>query len=70
MGKGDKKTKKGKIIMGSTGVIRPRKKKKPVIAKSAKKAEKAEKVADTEEKKTAKKPAAKKPKKESTETAE
>jgi len=69
MGKGDKKTRKGKIIMGSTGVTRPRpsKKIKPVVAKSAKKVEKA---ADTEEKKTAKKPAAKKPKKESTETAE
>ncbi len=28
MGKGDKKTKRGKIIMGSYGVRRPRKKKK------------------------------------------
>lgn len=27
MGKGDKKTKRGKIIRGSNGVIRPRKKK-------------------------------------------
>ncbi len=28
MGKGDKKTKRGKIFMGSYGVSRPRKKKK------------------------------------------
>jgi 30S ribosomal protein S31 len=65
MGKGDKKTRKGKIIMGSTGVSRPRpsKKIKPMVAKTEKKAEK---VAETEEKKTAKKPVAKKPKKEET----
>lgn len=67
MGKGDKKTKRGKIIMGSTGVSRPRKKIKPVVAKSDKKIEKIEEVS---EKKTVKKPAAKKPKKESTESAE
>jgi 30S ribosomal protein S31 len=30
MGKGDKKTKKGKIFMGSYGVSRPGKKSKPV----------------------------------------
>jgi ribosomal small subunit protein bTHX len=37
MGKGDKKTKRGKIIIGSTGVRRPRKKKryKPVIVQKA-----------------------------------
>lgn len=29
MGKGDKKTKRGKIIMGSYGKLRPRKKNKP-----------------------------------------
>lgn len=29
MGKGDKKTKRGKIILGSYGVSRPRKKRKP-----------------------------------------
>jgi 30S ribosomal protein S31 len=28
MGKGDKKSKRGKIVIGSTGVTRPRKKKK------------------------------------------
>ena len=28
MGKGDKKTKKGKIVKGSYGVIRPKKRKK------------------------------------------
>ncbi|HCZ09689.1 MAG TPA: 30S ribosomal protein THX [Flavobacteriaceae bacterium] len=30
MGKGDKKTKRGKIIRGSNGVSRPRKKSKPI----------------------------------------
>lgn len=40
MGKGDKKTKKGKITIGSFGVIRP-KKKKPVDIVAAKKAKKA-----------------------------
>jgi ribosomal small subunit protein bTHX len=39
MGKGDKKTKKGKIHIGSYGVKRPRKaKKKAATAKKAKKA--------------------------------
>lgn len=38
MGKGDKKTKRGKIIMGTSGRLRPRKKKKPVaVAKPKKK---------------------------------
>jgi len=31
MGKGDKRTKKGKIIIGSNGVSRPKKKKKPTV---------------------------------------
>jgi len=31
MGKGDKRTKKGKIILGSFGVSRPKKKKKPTV---------------------------------------
>ncbi len=31
MGKGDKKTKRGKITMGSFGVRRPRKKTKPFV---------------------------------------
>jgi len=31
MGKGDRRTKKGKIIKGSYGVSRPKKKKKPVV---------------------------------------
>ena len=39
MGKGDKKTKRGKIIMGSYGKKRPRKdEKKPVIPLKPKKA--------------------------------
>lgn len=57
MGKGDKKTKRGKIIIGSHGVRRPKKKKaspepvvKPVKKKSATKA-------DAEEKKVKKTPA-------------
>lgn len=38
MGKGDKKTKRGKIIMGTYGKLRPRKKSNaPVAAKPAKK---------------------------------
>jgi len=70
MGKGDKKTKRGKIIMGSRGVSRPSKNNrvKPVIVKTEKKEAKA--VVEDAEKKAAKKPAAKKPKKEATESAE
>jgi 30S ribosomal protein S31 len=37
MGKGDKRTKRGKIHIGSTGVTRPKKKK--VVKKAAVKAE-------------------------------
>ncbi|MBN9351001.1 MAG: 30S ribosomal protein THX [Chitinophagaceae bacterium] len=40
MGKGDKKTKKGKIFMGSFGNKRPAGKKKPVIQAADKPAEK------------------------------
>lgn len=36
MGRGDIKTKKGKISKGSFGVLRPHKKAKPVIAAKAK----------------------------------
>lgn len=36
MGKGDRKTKKGKITKGSFGVIRPKKKKKETPAKKTK----------------------------------
>lgn len=32
MGKGDKKTRRGKIVMGSTGVTRRKNKKKSVVA--------------------------------------
>ncbi len=35
MGKGDKKTKKGKRHIGSTGVRRPKKKKKAAVKKAA-----------------------------------
>ena len=37
MGKGDKKTKRGKITMGSYGRLRPKKKKKKASAETAKK---------------------------------
>lgn len=56
MGKGDKKTKKGKITMGSFGVSRPRKKAKSTTSSSAK--ETADKPAKKEA--PAKKAAAKK----------
>jgi 30S ribosomal protein S31 len=61
MGKGDKKSRKGKIAMGSHGVTRPRKKVKTVAAKKAgvsKKAAAPAKPAKTA--KTAPKKAAKK----------
>ena len=61
MGKGDKKSKKGKIWSGSYGVSRKRKKSSgfvatPKVKKAAPKVEKA-----TTEEKVTKKPAAKKP---------
>ncbi len=31
MGKGDKKTRRGKIVLGSHGKLRPRKNEKPVV---------------------------------------
>ena len=68
MGKGDKKTKRGKIIIGSFGVRRPSKVKKQVIVKAEKKTKKVE--TETTEVKAVKKPAAKKPKKETKESAE
>jgi 30S ribosomal protein S31 len=40
MGKGDKKTKRGKIIMGSYGRLRPKKKKKAEPAATGKKKKK------------------------------
>lgn len=56
MGKGDKKSKKGKISMGSYGVRRPRKKASnavvtPNVKKVKPKVEKVEEVADKKEKK-------------------
>ncbi len=41
MGKGDKKTRRGKITMGTFGVRRPRKRNKPVVVVTAKKKTKA-----------------------------
>lgn len=65
MGKGDKKTKKGKISSGSYGVTRKRKKKavfvaKPKAKKAAPKKEEAPVEEETTKKTVAKKPAAKK----------
>ena len=63
MGKGDKKTKKGKIWAGSYGISRKKKKAVTFVAKAKKAAPKAEDVPEVEEevKKTpVKKPAAKK----------
>ncbi len=37
MGKGDKKTRRGKITMGTFGVRRPRKRNKPVVVVAVKK---------------------------------
>ncbi len=45
MGKGDKKTKRGKIILGSSGVSRPKNKKKIVPGVVAQKEEKEPKPA-------------------------
>ncbi|HJN63520.1 MAG TPA: 30S ribosomal protein THX [Flavobacteriales bacterium] len=56
MGKGDKKSKKGKIRMGSFGKVRPRKKAK--ITFVAKKVEKKEVEKTETKKKTTKKKAA------------
>jgi len=58
MGKGDKKTKKGKIAQGSYGVTRKRKKSTPIVASAKPKAKVATKKA--EEKAETVKPAAKK----------
>jgi 30S ribosomal protein S31 len=41
MGKGDKKTRRGKITMGTFGVRRPRKRNKPLVVISTKKKPKA-----------------------------
>jgi 30S ribosomal protein S31 len=60
MGKGDKKTAKGKRTMGSYGVTRKRKEEKVVIVPKVKKVKKVKKVASETTKPAAKKPAAKK----------
>jgi 30S ribosomal protein S31 len=56
MGKGDKKTAKGKRAMGSYGITRKKKVEKPVVVVSKPKKEKV-----AEDKVATKKPAAKKP---------
>lgn len=63
MGKGDKKSKRGKIIMGSYGVSRKRKVSGATSIAEAKEAKAAKKPAEkkvAEKKPAAKKPAAKK----------
>jgi len=71
MGKGDKKSRKGKIFMGSYGVTRPRKKSKTAGTKTAsakKAAAKPKSVATTKD--TAKKAAPKKAAKKAAKKAE
>ena len=76
MGKGDKKSKRGKIFMGSFGVSRQHKKNNKTVVKVEQPVKKEKKVVEVApevveaEKKPVKKPSAKKPKKESEETAE
>lgn len=60
MGKGDKKTRRGKIIMGSYGVLRPKKKGSKYIPEGNKKVKKSKETANKEEKEI-KEPAEKKP---------
>ena len=66
MGKGDKKSKRGKIIMGSFGVNRPRKRRRVAYKAVAIKVKtpKVEVTVTEEVKKVPKKVVAKKPKKE------
>jgi 30S ribosomal protein S31 len=59
MGKGDKKTAKGKRVMGSYGKTRPKKKDAPVVI-VAKTEKPAKEKKETVKKETVKKPAAKK----------
>ena len=72
MGKGDRKTARGKRTIGSYGVSRKRKKSVKFVAKPKKKKAPAKKTADTAEKPVAKKAPAKKkatPAKKKTEAA-
>jgi len=55
MGRGDKKTKKGKIFKGSYGVARPRKSDSPISVTTKKKKETTKKKATAKKKVTAKK---------------
>ena len=55
MGRGDKKSKKGKIFKGSYGVVRPRKTNTVVISTPTKKKATAKKKTTTKKKATAKK---------------
>lgn len=66
MGKGDKKSKRGKIFMGSYGVSRPARKKKSEITEAAVKEPKVKAVKEVkaETKKEPKKEVKKEPKKE------
>ncbi len=60
MGKGDKKTAKGKRSMGSYGNTRKRKVEKPVVVASKPKKEKVTEAKEATKKPSVKKPAAKK----------
>lgn len=57
MGKGDKKTRRGKIILGTSGVKRPRNKKKTVLDSKVEKLEEEIMVEKKPVKKTKKKEA-------------
>ena len=50
MGKGDRKSKKGKLFKGTHGVSRPKKKNKKNVASDVKKVEKPKKKATTKKK--------------------
>ena len=63
MGRGDRKSRKGKIFRGSYGVVRPKKSAEVIIIPTKKKAKPKKEVADkpvAEKKAAAKKPVAKK----------
>jgi 30S ribosomal protein S31 len=60
MGKGDKKSTKGKRVMGSYGISRKRKQSKPVVVVANKEKTKAEEVKAEEKVKAAAKPKAEK----------
>lgn len=55
MGRGDKKSKKGKIFKGSYGVVRPKKTSSSIVFTSTKKKTQTQKATSTKKKTTKKK---------------